>query len=66
MDTGPSSSQFPPSDIERVQVLAKLIRARRAELNTIAGARKFTAEEEREAFVLRELWDDWLLEGADR
>ena len=56
--------QAPPSDVERVRVLSRLIHARIAELERAKAARiSFTPENARELYVLEELRDSWLLEA---
>lgn len=57
--------QPPPSDVERMQALARLIHQRIAALSTVHHTRSFTAAEARELFVLQHLRDHWLLEASE-
>ncbi len=56
--------QVPPSDVERTQVLARLIIGRIAELQQLREfPADFTPVHARELFVLENLRKEWLGEG---
>lgn len=52
----------PPTDAERLGVLARLIQGRIHALSSLRSSRQLTAAEARELRVLEWLRDDWLLE----
>ncbi len=62
-DRDSSEAQFPPSDVERLEVIARLIQERITTLSTAKTAGSFTAQQARELYVLEQLRDDWILEG---
>ncbi len=55
---------LPPSDVERFQVIAQVIRARIAELNTARRSGSFTVAAERELYVLEYIERTWV-QGGD-
>lgn len=55
----------PPNDLERLQVLARLIKQRLDTLYTAQRSPSFTPAESRELVVLEALRDDWLLEARE-
>jgi hypothetical protein len=59
------SEQQPPTDAERVRVLARLIDERIRLLSTMQRGGRSTPVDNRELFVLEQLRDGWLLEGQN-
>ncbi len=62
-ETNERAQQAPATDVERTQILARLITERLELLDLWRARGGFTPELAREFFVLRELRDGWLLEG---
>lgn len=62
-DRETETTELPPSDIERLQIIAALIHERIAYLSTAERSEGFTDKERRELFVLVDLRDHWLREA---